>query len=175
MSCPLRCQRTGRTRWQARCINPPFPDGGLRRASCGPFSAAVWERLVPMPNSTAHTITGPCSLGQNRTDYLLLNRTFLFVANMPLGGGTFPGKAFSIFPEKTGFTEIPRVQRFALRPSLEKLFSEGQPKPRRNKAIATAHIGHGYSQQSIAAHLGLHYATVSRIIKKERDTSKSKT
>ena len=36
---------------------------------------------MPMPNSIAHTIIGPCSLGQNRTDYLLLNRTFLFVAN----------------------------------------------------------------------------------------------
>ncbi|WP_407637377.1 helix-turn-helix domain-containing protein [Desulfonatronum thiodismutans] len=58
---------------------------------------------------------------------------------------------------------------------MEKLFPGGQSKPHRDKAIAAAHIEHGYSQQSIAAHLGLHYATVSRIIKKERNTSKSKT
>lgn len=92
-----------------------------------------------------------------------------------LGEEPFLEKLFPFLQKKTGFSEIPRVQRFALRPSLEKLFPGGQSKPRRNKTIATANIGHGYSQQSIAAHLGLHYATVSRIIKKERNASKDKT
>ncbi|PTN38240.1 transposase [Desulfonatronum sp. SC1] len=92
-----------------------------------------------------------------------------------LGEEPFLEKLFPFLQKKTGFTEIPRVQRFALRPPLEKLFPGGQSKPHRNKAIAAGHIEHGYSQQSIAAHLGLHYATVSRIIKKERNTSKNKT
>ena len=91
------------------------------------------------------------------------------------GEESFLEKLFPYLRKKTGFTEIPRVQRFTLRPSLEKLFREGQSRQRRNNAIAAAHIEHGYSQQSLAAHLGLHYATVSRIIKKERDTLKNKT
>ncbi|SDB55897.1 REP element-mobilizing transposase RayT [Desulfonatronum thiosulfatophilum] len=92
-----------------------------------------------------------------------------------LGAESFLEKLSPFLREKAVFTEIPRVQRFALRPSLEVLLPERQSKPSRNKAIAAAHIDHGYSQQSIAAHLGLHYATVSRIIKKERNTSKNKT
>jgi hypothetical protein len=89
-----------------------------------------------------------------------------------LGDGPFLEKLFPLLRKKAEFTEIPRVQRFALRPSVEELFPEGQSKPHRNKTIATAHIEYGYSQQSIAAHLGLHYATVSKIIKKERDKPK---
>jgi putative transposase len=92
-----------------------------------------------------------------------------------LGEEAFLEKLFPFLQKKAGFTEIPRVQRFALRPPLGKVFPGGQSKTSRNKAIATAHIEHGYSQQSLAAHLGLHYATVSRIIKKERDKLKNKT
>jgi len=92
-----------------------------------------------------------------------------------LGKEPFLEKLLPFLQKKTGCTEIPRIQRFALRPPLEQLFPSGQSKPHRNKAIATAHMDHGYSQQSIAAHLGLHYATVSRIIQKEQDQSKNKT
>jgi hypothetical protein len=75
----------------------------------------------------------------------------------------------------TVFTEIPRVQRFARRLSLEKLFPERQSKPSRNKAITAAHIDHGCSRQSIIAHSGLDYITLSGFIIKEQNTSNSKT
>ncbi|PTN32857.1 hypothetical protein [Desulfonatronum sp. SC1] len=93
----------------------------------------------------------------------------------------FPGTIYHVIArgpflrKMTVFTAIPRLQRFALRLSPDTHFPERQSKPSRNKAIAAAHIDHGCSRQSITAHLGLHYATVSGIIKKERNTSNSKT
>jgi len=38
---------------------------------------------------------------------------------------------------------------------------------KRNKAIERAYFDHGYTMSEIARHLGLHYATIGRIIKKE--------
>ncbi|NTW67236.1 MAG: transposase [Nitrospirae bacterium] len=66
--------------------------------------------------------------------------------------------------------EIPKSQRYANRPALEKLFTEKitRDKQRRDKKIAEAVEKHLYSQREIAAHLGLHYTSVSRIIH-ERD------
>ena len=57
--------------------------------------------------------------------------------------------------------EIPRTQRKALRPTLEKLFAKGE-----NAAIAQAYREHGYRLHEIATYLGVHYATVSRKLKK---------
>ncbi|MGO9120726.1 MAG: helix-turn-helix domain-containing protein [Desulfomonilaceae bacterium] len=34
---------------------------------------------------------------------------------------------------------------------------------------------HGYSQAEIAAHVGLHYSTVSRIVQREREKARNKT
>ncbi len=62
--------------------------------------------------------------------------------------------------------EIPRSQRYANRPLLKQLFKErvvGNRK-RRNRTITEAVEKHLYSQREVAAHLGLHYASVSRII-----------
>ena len=38
-------------------------------------------------------------------------------------------------------------------------------KEKRNKAIEKAYFGYGYTLSEIAKHLGLHYATIGRIIK----------
>ncbi len=62
--------------------------------------------------------------------------------------------------------EIPRGQRLVGRPSLRQLFEEiGTHKIRRDRRMAEAVEKHGYSQIEIARHLGLHYSTVSRLIK----------
>lgn len=45
--------------------------------------------------------------------------------------------------------------------TLEKLFAKGE-----NAAIAQAYREHGYRLQEIATHLGVHYATVNRKLKK---------
>ncbi|MFZ5932304.1 MAG: REP-associated tyrosine transposase [Pseudomonadota bacterium] len=65
--------------------------------------------------------------------------------------------------------EVPRTQRRLLRPSLKALFAGRArgDKILRDAAIRKA-LEHGYSMASIAGHAGLHYSTVSKIIKGER-------
>jgi REP-associated tyrosine transposase len=58
-------------------------------------------------------------------------------------------------------TEIPRVQLQAARPSLQQIFNR-----RGKKAIEVAYTDYGYRMKEIAEHLGMHYATVSRRLKK---------
>jgi putative transposase len=55
--------------------------------------------------------------------------------------------------------EIPRVQLRAAKPSLVRIFAKSG-----DRAIADAY-DHGYRLHEIAAHLGVHYATVSRRLK----------
>jgi DNA-directed RNA polymerase specialized sigma24 family protein len=65
--------------------------------------------------------------------------------------------------------EIPKAQRHAARPSLEQAFGKLDPANHaaRDRLVATLHLKHGYTQAQIAAHLGLHYATVSRIVSRK--------
>jgi putative transposase len=66
--------------------------------------------------------------------------------------------------------EIPKSQRYAHRPSLEKLLNAEVllNLRKRRVAIIKAVEQYGYRQQEIATHLGLHYSSVSRIVKGER-------
>ena len=77
--------------------------------------------------------------------------------------------------QKREETEIPRSARFAGRPLLTELFHADLADSERNKTIARAHLQYGYSQQEISVQTGLHYSTVSRIIRRERNKSNSKT
>ncbi len=72
--------------------------------------------------------------------------------------------------KRSHVSEIPRSQRYAHRPSLDVLFGEVPLMDRRGrrKAILKAVEQYGYRQSEIAAHLGLHYSTISRIAKGER-------
>ena len=63
-------------------------------------------------------------------------------------------------PGNQEFKEIPRVQLKAVKPSLERIFAKSG-----KRAIVQAYKEHGYRLQEIAAHLGVHYATVSRRLK----------
>jgi REP element-mobilizing transposase RayT len=60
----------------------------------------------------------------------------------------------------TEIREIPRAQLKALKPTLEWIFAKGG-----ETGIAQAYREHGYRLHEIAAHLGVHYATVSRRLK----------
>lgn len=84
-----------------------------------------------------------------------------------LGGKEFFEKIEPGLNEKSKITEIPRKQRLVLRPSLDELFPENpkMTKKARNRAVWKAHMDHGYQLNDIGGHLGLHYATVGRIIK----------
>jgi REP element-mobilizing transposase RayT len=95
-----------------------------------------------------------------------------------LGGEAFVERHRSHFQGAGEDREISRVRKTFGRPPLEDLFSEADTRPRRHRAIVEAHLEHGYTQQAIAGHLGIHYSTVSRIVRKARDapkTSKFKT
>jgi REP element-mobilizing transposase RayT len=66
--------------------------------------------------------------------------------------------------------EIPRGQRLIGRPKLRNLFeAEGKGRTNRDRQIAKAVREHGYSQVEVARHLKLHYSTLSRIIKRNRN------
>ena len=63
-----------------------------------------------------------------------------------------------------GSQEIPRAQREPIRPTLAMLLPSGA-----GENIALAHKRHGYRLNEIAAHLGVHYATVGRRLRAWED------
>lgn len=86
-----------------------------------------------------------------------------------LGGKEFIEKLKPALKDKSEFKEIPKEQRLVFRPSLEKLFPPDQlkTKKKRNEVIRKSYFDYGYTLTEIARHLGLHYATIGRIIKEE--------
>ena len=58
-------------------------------------------------------------------------------------------------------SEIPSSQRRGIPLTLEKY----QAKYSRNEAIAAAYASGGYTLKEIGDHFGLHYATVSRLVR----------
>ncbi|SMC18267.1 REP element-mobilizing transposase RayT [Andreprevotia lacus DSM 23236] len=69
--------------------------------------------------------------------------------------------------DETSLHEIPRAQR---RPQAKPLAWYAANHANRNEAIAVAYRSGGYTLQDVAAHFGLHYATVSRIVKNGQGT-----
>ena len=80
-----------------------------------------------------------------------------------LGGEKFLEAMEPALREKRFVKEIPRCERLASRPSLKDLFEGSFGKEERNVLIRRAHLDYSYSFTDIAKHIGLHYATVSRI------------
>jgi len=70
---------------------------------------------------------------------------------------------------KKEILEIPKSQRYMNRPILWKLFEEEVigDKRRRDKRIVEAVEGFGYSQREVADHLGMHFSSVSRIMRQK--------
>ncbi len=81
-----------------------------------------------------------------------------------LGEDGFTATFRPLLADKQKIREIPRGQRFAARPSLEKLFAHSRGKNSRDQIVAKAVTIHGYSQIELARFLNLHYSTVSRIL-----------
>ena len=70
---------------------------------------------------------------------------------------------------KKEIPEIPKSQRYMNRPILGKLFEEEVigDKRRRDKRIVEAVEGFGYSQREVADHLGMHFSSISRIMRQK--------
>ena len=83
-----------------------------------------------------------------------------------LGSERFVERLMPGLRDKRSLKEIPRRQRFAARPKLSQLFPARSraDRARRNEAIRSAHLEHGYSLSEIGYAVDLHYSTISRIV-----------
>lgn len=85
-----------------------------------------------------------------------------------LGAEEFVEKLLPYVEQKREIKEVPKSQRYLGRPSLKELFASAATRTRRNRIILQAVHNHGYSQVELADFLGLHYSTISRIIKSRK-------
>ena len=84
-----------------------------------------------------------------------------------LGGESYVQKIEPALKDKSLIEEVPRRERLAYRPGLEEILSvrEIADKRKRNRAIVIAHREFGYTLTEIGNHIGLHYSTISTIIR----------
>jgi len=87
-----------------------------------------------------------------------------------LGSLAFVEKMRPLLEGARDLKEIPRSQRLLHRPSLRKMFTKAvqDDKLLRDEAIRKSYLDYGYSMATIARHAGVHYSTVSKVIKGER-------
>jgi hypothetical protein len=85
-----------------------------------------------------------------------------------LGSEEFTRSLDPLVQDKKLQLEIPRPQRLVTRPALSTLLTPGNTSTKhlRGLAMYSACIEFGYAMKDIADHLGIHYATVSRAVKK---------
>lgn len=81
-----------------------------------------------------------------------------------LGDEDFVGRFQSLLSEGGSQEEIPRAQRFAHRPRLDQLLDSELHK--RGQCARDAHVEWGYTLKEIGDYWGVHYSTVSRLIKR---------
>lgn len=84
-----------------------------------------------------------------------------------LGEDSFIETFKDVLRNKETVKEIPRQQRYAGRPDLKEVFTKkgSGGKHGRNQGVYDAHVTYGYSLKEIADYLGIHYTTVSKVIK----------
>lgn len=84
-----------------------------------------------------------------------------------LGDEGFTARMQALIEGYKEISEIATRQRFLHRPSLVQLLprNQGESKPERDRKIREAVEQFHYSQQEVARHTGLHYTTISRIMK----------
>jgi len=83
-----------------------------------------------------------------------------------LGSDRFVEKLKPYLSGRRKLREVPRKQRLVDRASLKTLFgnTDQGSKARRNLLIRRAHLQCGYTLSEIAAHLDIHYTTVSKVV-----------
>jgi REP element-mobilizing transposase RayT len=81
------------------------------------------------------------------------------------GSEEFIKQLSGLLNEKGNIKEVPRLQRYVARPPLSELFKEKEKKGK-DKTIYDAYVRYGYTMKEISDHLGIHYATISRAIKR---------
>ena len=87
-----------------------------------------------------------------------------------LGSAAFTESMRPTHDDNAGAREIPRVQRLAQRPTLDELLPSSMrtDKRGRDEALRSAYREFGNSLADIGRAVGIHYSTVSRVVKRER-------
>jgi transposase len=85
-----------------------------------------------------------------------------------LGTEDFLARLRELLRGKDLLKEVPRAQRYVARPALTEIFKEkkGKGEKRNDEIIYRAHVDHGYRMREIAEHLGVHYTSISRAIRR---------
>ena len=83
----------------------------------------------------------------------------------------FIEKFKDLLTNKEQIKEIPRLQRYATRPGLDKLFTGHDSRAMRDGAIYDAHVKYGYTLKQIGEHLGIHYTTVSKAVSRSEEAT----
>ncbi len=88
-----------------------------------------------------------------------------------LGTEEFIQNLRGLLEKKVKIKEVPRAQRYVARPSLRGLLrgKRERGKAAEDKAIYDAYVRYGYPMKEIADHLGVHYATIGRALKRVED------
>jgi hypothetical protein len=83
-----------------------------------------------------------------------------------LGEDDFVGRLADYLGRHKNVPEIPKSQRYANRPALEKIFEKSilSDRAKRNRRIREAVEKFGYTQRTVADYLGFHFTYVSRIL-----------
>jgi len=87
-----------------------------------------------------------------------------FNSELVVGDAEFRARLRRRVPDVAIPVEVPRSQRFAMRPPLTALFAGLGSRSDRDTRCILAVLEHGYTMKEVAEFLGLHYATVSRIL-----------
>jgi len=82
-----------------------------------------------------------------------------------LGQENFIEEIKHLIRVKENLKEIPRKQRYVTRPPLNEILKY-KDKKSKDQAMYEAHLLYGYTLKDIAEFIGVHYTTVSRMIKK---------
>ena len=89
-----------------------------------------------------------------------------------LGEAAFVDRLVDHLRRQKDIPDIPRSQRYADRPGLDKIFSPRvlQDRQKRNRKIAEAVDTYGYTQRAVARHLDMHYSYISLILRALAET-----
>ena len=89
--------------------------------------------------------------------------------HMYLGGEDFVARLKAGLPETGDLSEVPRAQRAAA-PSLAEIAGTSDTA---HDAMARAYLSGGHTMKAIAEHFGVHYATVSRAVRRYENTHRA--
>jgi len=87
------------------------------------------------------------------------------IGQVLLGKEEFIERLKPMLDDRDKIQEIPREQRYSTRPSLAKILKAKNRKGITVEAAYEAHVRYGYKLKEIAQEIGVHYSTISRMVK----------